>query len=559
MKFKLQRPQSKFSFKAGKVSPLANHLSFFPIFKNRQAVSIAKQIGKPELRTVIEKHFTLGNFKANVGTLLFLPEAGLVLGGLGSVENWHPEKSCELFYALGRQLSFLKEPSVNIMIDAELAEMIEKYAASEKSFGEQLTLQIGKRSYRKPTSGKTSAGEEGEDEKDEKELPPDYVGPWDLQELVSQIVVSLSSGAESMKTLSSKKSSKSAKIPIGLMVSSLRPGLLPQAIKRGEQLADALNGARYLASLPGNYLTPETYAGYSRSLAKEFSLNIRIYDLPALKKMGCGGIVSVGSGSAVPPKMIVLEYNPSNAKTASPLVLVGKGITFDTGGISIKPSAQMHEMKFDMCGSALVLHAIALAAARQLPLHLVAVLGIAENMPDGYAIKPGDVYTAYNGKTVEVQNTDAEGRLVLGDLLAYAADKYDPLCILDFATLTGACVVALGHDASALMTASEDLAARIDKASRRSLDRLWRMPHWSVYGTELMSDIADLRNIGAGRAAGTISAMRFLSHFLPDSIPWAHFDIAGTAWRSKGRGTQGKGATGWGIRLLDCFMEELTN
>ena len=363
-------------------------------------------------------------------------------------------------------------------------------------------------------------------------------------------------GAENIGVCKTKESSKKETLT-GIISSSTLPGTaLAKALRQGKTLSEMLQRSRYLAALPGNYMNPDSYETYACSLAQEFKLKVRVFDQAALERFGFGGIIAVGQGSPIPPRMIQLEYQPPKKKIQRPLVLVGKGVTFDTGGISLKPPAEMHEMKYDMCGSALALHGIALAAAYGLALPVTAVLGIAENMPDGKAVKPGDVYTAYDGTSVEVQNTDAEGRLILGDLLAYASQNCDSLCILDFATLTGACVVALGHDAAGVMTASEELFARIHKASLRSLDRTWRLPHWPVYGMDLKSDVADQRNIG-GRAAGTLSAMRFLARFVPDEIPWAHLDIAGTAWRNKGFGSQDKGPTGWGIRLLSAFMEDL--
>jgi len=213
-------------------------------------------------------------------------------------------------------------------------------------------------------------------------------------------------------------------------------------------------------------------------------------------------------------------------------------------------------MKYDMCGAAIVVHALALAAKRKLPVHVCGIVGIAENMPGGRAIKPGDVFTAYNGVTVEIQNTDAEGRLVLADLLSYACKNLKPGILFDFATLTGACVVALGHETAGLMTPDDELARRIDAMSRRSLDRTWRLPHWRQYGTGLKSDIADLRNI-AGRDGGTITAFRFLSRFVEKGLPWAHFDIAGIAWHSKAYGPRTKGASGWGLAFLNRFFEDL--
>ena len=310
-----------------------------------------------------------------------------------------------------------------------------------------------------------------------------------------------------------------------------------------------------MASLPANYLNPANYEQYVQSLAKKHNLKASVFHRSKLESMGCGGIVAVGKGSSIDPRMIILEYEPHTSHD-KPVVFVGKGVTFDTGGISLKPSQNMHEMKYDMCGSALAVQAIALAAAMKVPFPVVSLLGLAENMPSSTAIKPGDVYTAYNGSTVEVQNTDAEGRLILGDLLAYASEHYDPLCMLDFATLTGACVVALGNEAAAVLSASDDLYQRIQKASHRSLDRTWRLPHWPVYGEGLKSDVSDLRNI-AERGAGTVSAMRFLAHFVDESIAWAHIDIAGTSWRKKPFASQGSGATAWGVRLLAAFMQDL--
>ena len=343
---------------------------------------------------------------------------------------------------------------------------------------------------------------------------------------------------------------------IGFSAAGLSHDDLKDALKRGTTLGRMVNGARYVASLPGNHFTPDTCEKYTRALAKEFKLKIQVFNRQKLEKMGCGGIISVGRGSHIDPRMISLEYKPKKKSFKGRVVLVGKGITFDTGGISLKPPGDMHEMKFDMCGAGLVLHAMALAAERELPIEIVGLIGVAENMPGGAALKPGDVYTAYNGMSVEVQNTDAEGRLVLADVLSYAVETYKPDYLLDFATLTGACVISLGHEAAGVMTSTEELAERIDLASRKSLDRSWRLPHWKTYGERLKSDVADLRNIG-DRAGGTLSAMRFLSNFVPRDVKWAHLDIAGTAWRGKGRGSQPGGATGWGIRMLNQFFENL--
>ncbi|MCB1308088.1 MAG: leucyl aminopeptidase, partial [Leptospiraceae bacterium] len=459
-----------------------------------------------------------------------------------------------------------------VVISKTLEAAIKDYSGLDASLQKSLALEI-----RSGAGGKA----------DDFSIPAiDYAGSYAVRDAIIHSICNLQIGAESMGVLKKpgsdngaengdvqgesgtgarkKKSrsgpsegkAKSDKPPVSFDC-SLTARALQEAVQTGTHLAEMINGARYIDALPGNYLNPENYEQYARELARRTHLKIKVFQTDSLEKMGCNGILSVGRGSAIPPRMILLEHKPEGKlKARKPLVLVGKGITFDTGGISIKPSAEMHEMKFDMCGSALVLHVLGMAARQKWPVHVIGLLGIAENMPDGNAIKPGDVYTAYNGLTVEVQNTDAEGRLVLGDVLSYACEKYDPLCLIDFATLTGACIISLGHEAAGIMSRSEDLVGRLERASRRSLDRVWRLPHWTIYDSGLKSDIADLRNI-AGRPAGTITAGRFLSRFVPEHIPWAHVDIAGTAWRSRPNGAQTRGATGWGVRMMHAFIEDL--
>ena len=569
MEFK--RPPQSFHFQVHLDAPAANHLRIVPLFTEDEPEELAREVQRPELSEVLKKHYALGSFSAKAGQILNLPEQSLLLGGMGKWESWHPEKACELFRLLGTRLASLKDLSLEFVIRPRLLEALKTHRERKDPFSNLLALDLESKAQAldaggRPKANKKAKQNERDEEQEESEFMPDYISDLDFSDLICQLRACMDLGAEPMELLKSKgphASPKKSKTPIPVLLSS--PSHTKESelklkgiLKRAQNVSEMLHGARYLASLPGNYMNPENYEKYARALAQEFQLKIKVFDEPALKELGCGGILAVGQGSAIPPRMIVLEYQPKKKKVSRPLLLVGKGITFDTGGISLKPPAEMHEMKYDMCGSALALHSIALAAAQKLELPVAALLGIAENMPDGQAIKPGDVYKAYDGSTVEIQNTDAEGRLVLGDVLAYGADNYDPLCILDFATLTGACVVALGHDAAAVMTASQDLHARIKKASQRSLDRSWPMPHWFVYGSGLKSEVADQRNI-AGRAAGTLSAMRFLARFVPPEIPWAHFDIAGTAWRSKGFGSQGKGATGWGLRLIEAFMQDLIN
>ncbi|HMV43798.1 MAG TPA: leucyl aminopeptidase [Leptospiraceae bacterium] len=331
------------------------------------------------------------------------------------------------------------------------------------------------------------------------------------------------------------------------------------ALEKSKIVSKYLNESRYVEHLPANHFTPEEFVSRSKEIAKENKLKITVFDEDRLEKENFGGILSVCRGSDKKPKMIVLEYSPSNVKTKKTLALVGKGLTFDSGGISIKPSAEMHEMKYDMCGAAAVIHAIGAIAALGIKVRVIAAIGVAENMPDAAATKPGDVYTAYNGTTIEVQNTDAEGRLVLGDVISYVCKKYRPEYMVDLATLTGAVIIALGHEAAGVMTNSRHLYDLIDSASTSSEDRVWQLPLWEEYGEDLKSDIADFRNITGGRAAGTLSAAQFLANFVEGDVKWAHMDIAGTAWRSKASGTQINGPTGYGIRLLVDLAKEIEN
>jgi leucyl aminopeptidase len=259
-----------------------------------------------------------------------------------------------------------------------------------------------------------------------------------------------------------------------------------------------------------------------------------------------GSLLSVAQGSNQPPKLIVLQYSGA-AKKHKPVVLVGKGITFDTGGISIKPAAEMDEMKFDMCGAASVLGSIKAVAQMRLPLNVVGIIPTTENMPSGNASRPGDIVTSMSGQTIEILNTDAEGRLILCDALTYA-ERFDPAAVIDIATLTGACVIALGHVASGLYSSDEALARDLLHAGEYAHDRAWLMPLWDDYQDQLKSNFADMANIG-GRPAGSITAACFLSRFTK-KYPWAHLDIAGTAWKSG----KEKGATGRPVPLLTQFL-----
>jgi leucyl aminopeptidase len=336
--------------------------------------------------------------------------------------------------------------------------------------------------------------------------------------------------------------------------------LLPKGLtvktaqRRVEQVMALCSGvslARDLVSHPGNVATTGYLAETARAIAKRHKLACTVLEREELEQMGMNALLSVGKGSIEPPRLIVLEYHGNGAK-GRPVALVGKGITFDSGGISIKPGAGMEEMKTDMAGAAAVLGAMEAAASLQLPVNLVGIIPTAENMPDGLAYKPGDVLTSMSGQTIEITNTDAEGRLILCDALHYARTLYKPTAMIDLATLTGACVVALGHEATGLMGNDQRLVDSLKKAGETCGERLWQLPLWDEYGETLKSDIADLKNAGS-RDGGSITAGWFLKQFA-GTTRWAHLDIAGTAWSDKARACSPKGATGVGVRLLIEYL-----
>ena len=328
-----------------------------------------------------------------------------------------------------------------------------------------------------------------------------------------------------------------------------RAGALKGA-RLGQIIGNAVNFSRDLANQPGNHMTPKALADAAVKMAKENKIKYKILEKADLKKLGMGAFLGVNQGSSLDPKFIVLEY--TGKKSARPTVLVGKGITFDTGGISIKPSRKMEEMKFDMCGAANVLGIMKAASELKLPLNLIGLIPATENMPSGEAIKPGDIVTALNSKTIQVTNTDAEGRLILADALSYAA-RYKPKAVIDHATLTGAVIVALGTDYTAAMTNDEKLFSKLEKASKVSGERIWRLPLADIYREKIKSPIADIDNIGTQEGAGTITAGLILQEFV--SYPWIHLDIAGTAWTTTPKPGKPVGATGEGIRLTLEFLK----
>ena len=327
--------------------------------------------------------------------------------------------------------------------------------------------------------------------------------------------------------------------------SDLQPG--EQAIREALAIASGARFARDLGNLPPNICTPTYLAEQAIALAEQYGLRSTVLDEPQMRELGMGALLAVARGSHQPPKLIALEYRGA-AETDAPVVLVGKGVTFDTGGISIKPAANMDEMKYDMCGAAAVLAAVKVAAELKLPLNVVAVVPATENMPGGQATRPGDIVTSMSGQTIEILNTDAEGRLILCDALTYAG-RYKPAVVIDVATLTGACVVALGSPASGLLANNDQLARELLNAGKYAWDRAWQLPLWDDYQKQIDGSFADVANVGSGREAGTIIGACFLSRFTRD-YKWAHLDIAGTAWR----GGKEKGATGRPVPLLAQYL-----
>lgn len=327
-----------------------------------------------------------------------------------------------------------------------------------------------------------------------------------------------------------------------------------QALTRAEILAEAQRQMLNLTNAPGNYKTPQTLADWAVESGRRYGYDVKLLDKDDLERQGLGGLLSVGQGSEQPPVLIVAEYKPEVA--AHTVGLVGKGVTFDTGGISIKASASMHYMKSDMGGAAAVLGTMEAAARLQLPVHLIGIVPAVENMIDGRSTRPGDVITSYLGKTIEIIDTDAEGRVILADGLGYMIRNFQPDVLIDLATLTGSVIAALGYHAAGLFTQNDELATQLTAAADRTGERLWRLPLWDVYREDIKSDVADVKNFSGKPLAGAISAAKFLEVFTEKHPVWAHLDIAGTAFADTEFGAQ-KNATGFGIRLLVDYLRHL--
>ena len=321
----------------------------------------------------------------------------------------------------------------------------------------------------------------------------------------------------------------------------------------GEALYEGVRLTRELVTEPANVIYPESYVERVRERFADTDAELTVLDEDAMRTLGMGALLAVGQGSERESRLLAIRWNGGGDE--KPLAFVGKGVTFDTGGISIKPGPGMEDMKWDMGGSAAVVGAMLTLARRRAKANVIGVVGLVENMPDGKAQRPGDVVTSMSGQTIEVLNTDAEGRLVLADALTWVQREHEPRVIVDFATLTGAIIVSLGHEHAGLFGNDDDLAAALTKAGAATGDKVWRLPLGKPYDKLLDSPIADMKNIG-GKAAGSITAAQFLQRFVEEGTPWCHVDIAGTVWTDKPGRTWGKGATGFGVRLIDRYVRD---
>ena len=322
-------------------------------------------------------------------------------------------------------------------------------------------------------------------------------------------------------------------------------------IKDSIIISDAVKFTRDVANLPPNECPPMKLGEIAKKIANENKMKCTVFSKNEIKSKGLGGVTAVGQGSKNEPKFIILEYR-NGKNEQKPILLVGKAVTFDTGGISLKPGEKMDEMKFDKCGGCTVLGVMKAISELKLPINVVAIIPSVENMPSGDAFRPGDIIKLFNGKTAEILNTDAEGRLILADGLAYGIKHYQPSSVMDFATLTGACIVALGTNVAAIISNNTKFASKIKAASTKTSEEVWELPINDDYMDMVKSKVADIKNLGMGRAAGTITAAAFLANSV-GNVPWVHFDIAGTAWiqpSTKSKSYNSHGATGFGVRLV---------
>ena len=382
--------------------------------------------------------------------------------------------------------------------------------------------------------------------------PPSFV--VDPISAVSQIIEGTKMALYKFEKFKTEKIENSPNLTIVVSKSNK----ITKAVKIAEIVANGTIFTKSIANLPPNECTPTTLANFAKTLSKKNKMKCKIISEPELKKKGFGGISAVGQGSRNQPKLIILEHN-HGGKNDKPIVIVGKAVTFDTGGISLKPGAAMDEMKFDKCGGCTVLGIMKSISELKLPINVVGIVPSVENMPGGESYRPGDIIKLYSGKTAEILNTDAEGRLILADALSYGEKHYSPKAIIDFATLTGACIVALGTNVAAIISNDEKLTKKINESSKRTTEEVWELPLNQDYMDMIKSDVADMKNVGIGRAAGTITAAAFLKNAIGET-PWTHIDIAGVAWTqtaTKEKSYNPKGATGFGVRLILDYLQNL--
>ena len=383
-------------------------------------------------------------------------------------------------------------------------------------------------------------------------LPPDSVADQSLT--ASQIVEGCKMSLYRFEKFKSKKEDRPPRLCI------VAPGSdeISKSIKTAEIISEGVIFAKSIANLPPNECPPAALADFARAVSKKSKTRCRIISKAELKKRGFGGITAVGQGSKNEPKLIILEYN-GGPQGQKPTVLVGKAVTFDTGGISLKTGESINDMKFDKSGGCTVLGIVKAASELRLPVNIVGIIPAVENMPGGESYRPDDIIRLYSGKTTEILNTDAEGRLILADALSYGEKHYGPRAIIDFATLTGACVVALGNNVAGMVSNDDALAEKILESSESTAEKIWRLPLDNDYMDMIKSEVADMKNMGIGRAAGTVAAAAFLRNAINDT-PWVHLDIAGVAWTQKAtkeKPYNPKGATGFGVRLVLDYLQKI--
>ncbi|MEM0456518.1 MAG: leucyl aminopeptidase [Nitrososphaerota archaeon] len=378
------------------------------------------------------------------------------------------------------------------------------------------------------------------------------IPPYTAPEITASVVEAISLAFYKFDKYKSKVEDGKYPELVRLVVDSDMKGMCDAAAREATIVSEAVKLARDIANMPSSDIPPKRMAEIATEVGMASGFSTKVFEMEVLERMGMKGIVSVGKGSSNPPVLIVMKYDGGGDTYA----VVGKGVVFDSGGISIKPSEKMEEMKYDKSGAAAVIAFMKAVAELKLPIRLIGIVPVVENLPSGNALKPGDIIKFRNGKTAEIISTDAEGRLILADALAYASEM-KPKAIIDLATLTGACVIALGTHVSGLFSNNDGLADRLIKAGEKTGERLWRLPLWKEYFEQIKSDVADMKNVG-GRPAGAITAAAFLMNFVDSNIPWAHIDIAGTAWTQESSPEKSyipKGATGVGVRLLVEFLK----